>query len=615
MCGIALLFDLRAKDLAIRMENALSRMQHRGPDGKGLYVDDQVVIGHRRLSIVDIEGSRQPMLDPSGRYCLTFNGEIYNYRELRNLLSAHWSFQTNGDTEVLLAGLIVFGQGFLERLEGMWAFALWDRQEQSILLSRDRMGKKPLYYSKQQTGFACASELPTLRTLSHDSWHEDEDSTADYLRYGYFLPGYTAYREVEEVLPGHWIRWDSRTRNLEQHPYWQLVVDPFQGPPKAAVELVRETLVEAVQKRLVADVEVGAFLSGGVDSSLIVGIATQFQDNRLKTFTIGFDNPAFDERKYALRAANHFGTDHHAEQLSHFVHADLENLLLEHVGQPFQDSSLLPTALVSKVAARQVKVVLSGDGGDELFSGYQRYQARAILRWYTRLPRSLRKASQKLLRTLPEPGVHHSRSLLKKAHLFCDVVDRMDEETPYIAPLMFREAERQQLAPDLARRGHQPPGIPTFSEMDDIARMMRADALVYLPQDILTKVDRASMASSIEARAPFLDHKVVELAFSLPSSYHRYGLSGKRMLKAAFNDILPEWIWKRRKQGFAIPVHQWFRQELGSSLSKLLGESINSPLNMNFVESLLAEHKSGTRDHGYRLWLIYAYLIWRKRAI
>ena len=258
-----------------------------------------------------------------------------------------------------------------------------------------------------------------------------------------------------------------------------------------------------------------------------------------------------------------------------------------------------------------MKVALSGDGGDELFSGYQRYQARTMLRWYTKLPRPLRQRGERLLRLLPEPDQHHSRSILKKAHLFCDVADRVEEETPYIAPIMFQRSLRIELAPDIVDRGHAPPQLLESAKADDLLQMMHADALVYLPQDILTKVDRASMAASLEVRAPFLDSSVVELAFSLPGKWHRHGMQGKRMLRAAFEDVLPAWLWKRRKQGFGVPIQHWFRSGLDSELEQLLNGPNLGPLRPIPVLALLNQHRSGQRDHGGRLWLLYSYLRWR----
>jgi asparagine synthase (glutamine-hydrolysing) len=266
--------------------------------------------------------------------------------------------------------------------------------------------------------------------------------------------------------------------------------------------------------------------------------------------------------------------------------------------------------MVSELAAQHVKVVLSGDGADELFSGYQRYQARTLLRWYTRLPAALRNNITRLVRALPEPMAHHSRSLLKKAHLFADLADAYDESHPYVAPALYSRKQFLQLAPELAHAGQQPPSIPQQSEPDDIGQMMLADALVYLPQDILAKVDRASMACSLEARAPFLDTAVIELAFSLPRHRHRNRFSGKRFLHEVFKDLLPANIWQRRKQGFSVPIHAWFRGAMGEDLEQMLS-SLVLPLNANYVSGMLKEHREYRRDHGHRLWNIYNYCVWK----
>jgi len=612
MCGFAFLYQpaLHPAETRNRVEAALCTLRHRGPDEEGLAEAGAAMLGHRRLSIIDLSGSHQPLSEPLGRHWLVFNGEIYNYAEVRDCWLRDWPFRNQGDTEVLLAALVTRGVAALQGMEGMWAFAWWDAEAKRLVLGRDRMGKKPLFYQVSSTGFACASELPALRKLDGEAWSEDFDSTADYLRYGYPLPGFTAYQEAREVLPGHVLTW-SAVDGVRQEPFWQLELRDFAGGVEQARMQLREAFVNAVERRLVADVEVGAFLSGGVDSSLVAGIVRRELGRSLKTFTVGFQERAFDEREFARLAADAFETEHHEEMLEDWDETNLERLISQHVGQPFADASLLPTTLVSQVAARQVKVALSGDGGDELFSGYQRYQARALLRWYTRLPGTMRVGVERLVRALPEPMAHHSRSVIKKAHLFVDVAARQAAETPYIAPLLFSPEQLRALAPDLAGRGHTPPGIPEATEPDDLQRMMAADALVYLPQDILVKVDRASMAQSLEARAPFLDRKVVELAFSLPRRWHRRGWSGKRMLRETFGDLLPEALWRRRKQGFGVPLHDWFRGRLGARLQEWLLES-PGPLSASVVGELLGTHQAWRRDHGYRLWLIYVYLLWRR---
>ena len=607
MCGLIFQYHGAAQaSTSVRehMACALQALAHRGPDEQQMIALGPAIFGHARLSIIDLAASHQPMTTADGRYALAFNGEIYNYRELREALAGRWQFRTEGDTETLLAGLVLEGEAFLPRLEGMWAFAFWDNENRTLLLSRDRMGKKPLYYTMSETGLACASELPALRKLLDASWAEDLDSIADYFRYGYCLPGYTAWQNVFEVRPGSWLRW-SPGGDIEQRSYWSIPF-PGEGPCASDEELI-ETMRQAVRKRLIADVEVGAFLSGGIDSSLVCALAQPELTQAIRTYTIGFAEKAYDERPYAEQAARHIGTQHHAEVLVEWDEGRLETLLKNHVGQPFADSSMLPTALVSQVAARDVKVALSGDGGDELFGGYQRYQARMILRWYTRLPKALRRLAEAAVRTLPEPVAHHSRSVLKKAHLFVDVAQRLQDETPYIAPVMFRSTQFAALFPDLVGRGHTPPGLLEETRLEDLQRMLFADALVYLPQDILLKVDRASMAHGLETRAPFLDHKVVELAFSRPVRQHMALGDGKRWLKSAFHDCLPSGIWERRKQGFAVPVNAWFRGPLGESLLDKL-QTHAGPINR--VEGLryLEEHQGQGRDHGYRLWMMHAYL-------
>ncbi|MDT8382973.1 MAG: asparagine synthase (glutamine-hydrolyzing) [Gammaproteobacteria bacterium] len=616
MCGFSFLLDRRIPppQAKQRMERSLQAMQHRGPDDGHIEVSGDTMLGHRRLSVIDLAGSRQPMSDPTGRYLLAYNGEIYNYVDVRNQLDGRWAFTTKGDTEVLLAGLVLQGASFLERLEGMWAFAFWDSQERCLLLGRDRMGKKPLFFQPlPEGGMTCASEIPSLRKLSDEPWHESLDSTADYLRYGYYLPGTTAYQDVCEVLPGHTLGW-SPGKSIEAKAYWSLPLNPFQGTRKQAKFVLQEKMFAAVERRLVSDVEVGAFLSGGVDSSLIVSILVDQLNVSPKTFTIGFEEKSYDESMFADLVAKRFSTEHYVEYLKEWDSGVLEKLIFEHVGQPFSDPSILPTAMLSKLAASHVKVALSGDGGDELFSGYQRYQARVLLQWYTRLPILVRKNIRYVVESIPEPMVHHSHSLIKKAHLFLDTVDRQAGETSYIAPLMFSNEEFSGLAPDLIGRGHRPPKLPDETDLDDIYKMMASDALIYLPQDILQKVDRASMAYSLETRAPFLDSEVVKTAFSIPRQWHRRGMVGKRMLRETFSGFLPDNIWKRRKQGLGVPVGRWFRENLGRELEGLI-EDVDMPLNKLWLKEMLVSHRENKRDQGLQLWMIYIYLLWKRNGM
>lgn len=612
MCGLTFIHDSRHDGNEGRSRAALDVLARRGPDAADLLATGKVTLGHRRLAIVDLEGNRQPLRSPDGRFVLAFNGEIYNHAERRAALKARWRFESRGDTEVLLATLLLDGPIGLNELDGMWAFALWDTQVDELLLGRDRLGKKPLFFAPGEDRFAAASELPALRLLDGRRWTEDLDSTADYLRYGFPLPGHTFFTEVTEVLPGHVVTWRPGT-TFRSSRWWQPPLPgSFAGRRTEVGDALREAFGRSVRNRLVADVEVGAFLSGGIDSSLVVAEAARALSRPLKTFSVGFAHASFDESRFAASVAERFHTDHHVTRLEGFDEQQLESLLDTRIGQPFADPSLLPTALVAESAARHVKVALSGDGADEMFSGYQRYQAGILMRWYARAPRVLRAPLEALLRRLPESDVHHSRSLLKKAQMFTELTQR-EAMRHYVAPGFFSAMEFAELAPHLEGRGHSLPHLDNIETLDDLARMMHMDALVYLPQDILVKVDRATMHHSLESRAPFLGKDVIELAMSLPAAWHRGAIAGKRLLRETFAHTLPAPIWARRKQGFSVPVATWFRGELGE---RLLEGVMNDtgPLQAEGVRNMVKRHRSRERDMGLPLWLIYTYLRWRQRV-
>lgn len=612
MCGVVFAFrpDLKQDALSACMDQAVRRLRHRGPDGEGSSGHLPWAMGHRRLAVIDPAGSPQPMSDPQKRWWLSYNGELYNYRDLRRRLTTHWEFKSQGDVEVVLAGLITSGPEFLQQMEGMWALALWDSQARELLLVRDRMGQKPLYFQTNGRMMACASELRALAPLSWFDWQEDNRSTADFLRYGYYLPGSTAYQNVQELLPGHWLRW-SPGRPPQQQAYWRLKPGGFKGSRAEAGQILVEALTTGVRRRLVSDVEVGALLSGGIDSSLVLSIAQNRLGQRLKTFTIGFDDPAYDERVYARRVAHRCGSEHHEQVLAPDDGLKLLDPLIQGMHQPFGDASLMPTAMVSRLASRHVKVVISGDGGDELFGGYHHYLARSWLRWYTRLPKDLKHKAGRAIGLFERNRLLGLLGLGPQAQRFADLLMRMENESPYIAPLNYCQDDFKQLVPDLWNSGHHGPCLPSEARLSDLQRMMISDSLVYLPQDILTKVDRASMAFSLEVRSPFLDRRVVELAFGLPSHWHRFGWRGKRMLHDNFKALLPAVVWRRRKQGFAVPLNQWFKNGLQNTLKDMINQ-IDSPLCARFVHRMINDHVSGRHDFGHRLWHLYVYLRWRK---
>ncbi|WP_250657347.1 asparagine synthase (glutamine-hydrolyzing) [Alkalimarinus coralli] len=616
MCGLAMLYSEHATqgDLRSRMECALGKIEHRGPDEGAIWQSGQSVIGHRRLSIIDLSDSHQPMKCPNSRFVLAFNGEIYNYQDLRLSLSQRWNFKTGGDTEVLMAGLLLEGSDFLKKLKGMWAFALWDSQLKELLLSRDRFGKKPLFFADFGKELTVASEIAALRALvGQNRLTEDLDSAADYFRSGLCLPGNTIYQQVKEILPGHLARW-KQGQDVKQEPYWQMQFEPYTGTIEDAGEQLKGLLKDAVSSRLVADVEVGAFLSGGVDSSLLASILVKDYGVKLKTFTIGFTDSRYDESRYAEQVAKWLGTGHYVETITSLDISILEDLVIKNIGQPFADPSLLPTALVSEVAAKQVKVAISGDGADEIFCGYQRYQAMLLFQWYFSVPKKLRGVVSRFVNALPSSTSHHSRSILKKAQLFVELAQRQQESPEFGPPRLASESIFSKLAPDLSLRGHSLPHLSNALNDDDVYQMMLNDLSVYMPQDILVKVDRASMASSLEVRSPFLDHEIVQFAFSLPRHWHRSGLLGKRMLRSTFSSYLPKDVWQRRKQGFSVPISDWFMGDLGDRLLEMLNITEGLILDKSFVIKALSTHRAKKADYSSVLWAVYIYLVWRRQT-
>ncbi|MCP5479020.1 MAG: asparagine synthase (glutamine-hydrolyzing) [Rhodanobacteraceae bacterium] len=610
MCG--LLFhaanDALSDESRRNFERGLKLLRHRGPDGTGIAAANGALLGHQRLSIIDIGGGVQPMSDPSRSRHLIFNGEIYNYRDLRRQLGSTWQFRTDSDTEVLLAGLCTEGVDFLSRADGMWAFVFWDDRSRSLLAARDRMGEKPLFYVQPTTDeLSFASELPALRKITPGrSWVEDPDSTADYFRYGFALPGHTAFKGVHEVPAAHALTWQSH-KPAQITRYWSPKVERFHGTRADAEERIRDLLERSVQRRLVADVEVGALLSGGLDSSIVSTIAADKLARPLRTFSASFQNSTFDESAQAKRVADRIGSHHVARRVTEDMLQEFDETLCRHVGQPFADPSTLPTAAVTKLASESVKVALGGDGADELFCGYERYRATRLLGWYRRLPGPVRRAIRWSIGKVREPLHHHSGSLLKRAHLFVRAEQSGLSVDQYVAPTLFSTAQIERIRPDLSGRGHQHPVVDWAVDQDEARQMMCQDLVTYLSQDILAKVDRASMASSLEVRSPFLCHELVEFALQLPSDWLGGALGGKKILRHAYANRLSSETLGRRKQGFAVPVGEWFKGQLGADLRARLARQ-DTGLSTACVLQLLDEHVNGHRDHGLQLWAIRCYL-------
>jgi asparagine synthase (glutamine-hydrolysing) len=569
MCGIAGFVGSGTSGTRGTLEAMTRRLSHRGPDGEGLWVDEphRVFLGHRILAIVDLANGQQPMLTADGKLAITYNGEIYNHKELRRELeAAGHQFQTDhSDTEVLLYAYRQWGPKMLPRLNGMWAFAIYDAANQVLFLSRDRFGKKPLFYYFDGTTLVFASELTSLILHPEVPRSFDQESLKKLFAYG-FIPAPRALLENVRKLPaGHWMKFDLGKRQIEIQEYWRFEFDPFPKIPKDpeqewGSELIR-LLDTAVKRRLDADVPVGVFLSGGIDSSLVATLATRHQAV-VETFSIGFSEKSFDEREYAQLMAKRLGTQHFEEVFSIEHCLDFAPSVAQNLDEVFGDSSILPTTLVSKLARTRVKVVLGGDGSDELFAGYDPFQAlRFAIPYHRFTPKAGHAAIHALANRLPVSHVNMSLDFKVKRMLRGLSYSREYWLPTWMGPLHQMEiadlfgtpVEPEELYSEAVDAWNEP------SARTDVDRAMQFYLRLYLPDDILVKVDRASMAYGLEARAPFLDIDLVNFVRRIPSEYKLRGRTTKYLLKEAARSLLPAEIIDRRKKGFGVPIGRWFQ--------------------------------------------------------
>ena len=606
------------------LEAMTARLAHRGPDGVGYHYEPGAALGHRRLSIIDVEGGAQPLSNEDGRVWATFNGEIYNFQPLRaELERGGHVFRTRSDTEVLVHLYEDLGPRLVERLRGMFALAIWDSRTRTLFLARDRLGKKPLVYRCDEEGLRFASELKSL--MVDDGFRRDVDLAAldDYLTYQYVPHPRTIFQCARKLPPAHIGVWRDGALSIER--YWRPAYAPVSSRgPREDAKAVRETLTEAVRLRMVSDVPLGAFLSGGVDSTIVVGIMQSLSSRPIQTFSIGFSVPEYDETEYARLAARRLGTEHHEFHVSPDAAAAAEDLA-ECYDEPFGDSSAIPTYYVARETRRHVKAALTGDGGDEVFLGYERYRA---VRWgeaFDRLPGWLRRCvAADLWQRAPTPGLQKSR--LRQAKRFLEVLGNSPTARYRQLVTVFSDARRASLySPELAReleRREPTPWIDAiYDELPDrdfLTRTGYVDLLTYLPGDILTKVDVASMAHGLECRCPFLDHELVELVGRMPVDRKlRWGRS-KAILKEAFADLLPGPIARRRKMGFGAPLDRWLRGELRGMLEETLfsrdarDRGWFAPA---AVRRLVDEHQSGRWDHSHRLWALLTLEAWARRRL
>ena len=605
MCGIAGFVGPGDEQTLRRMAD---RLAHRGPDDDGFLSDSRLAthLAHRRLSILDIGGGHQPMVTVDERLAIVFNGEIYNFRELRAELEREGAqFQTHhSDTEVLLHAWRHWREGMFERLNGMWAFALLDRERRELILSRDRFGKKPLYYHASPNGFVFSSELISLREHPTVPSSLSQRALQKYFAYG-FVPAPLSLIEGVHKLPGgHWMRVDLDSLSCQTHRYWSYRPEPFDVRPANAetqwTEQLLALLQAAVDRRLVADVPVGSFLSGGLDSSVVSALAMRrLGREHLKTFTIGFEEASFDESAHARLVADHIGAEHHVETLSIQRALDIMPQIAARLDEPIADSSILPTFLLCQHARRHVTVAIGGDGADELFAGYDPFKALRYANWYEKLtPRPVHRAVSMLAARLPVSHGYMSFDFrLKRMLRGLDHPQNLRLPV-WMAPLAPSEMESLFRTPiDLEDLYSE--SIDAWDGCDSTDPVDRTIAFyinLYLQDDILVKVDRASMMNSLEVRAPFLDSELVDFVRRLPSDVKLRGGTTKWILKQAAEKLVPAYIINRSKQGFGVPIGQWFRDGAIPSWAE------RPAVNGDFRADKYSEHLAQRSDERAFLW-------------
>ncbi|MGE3467706.1 MAG: asparagine synthase (glutamine-hydrolyzing) [Pyrinomonadaceae bacterium] len=621
MCGIAGFISRtseRRDDRSALLDAMCSVITHRGPDEQGTAVVGRAAMGMRRLSIIDLATGQQPIYNTDKMKLIVFNGEIYNYLEIKKDLEAlGYVFRTNSDTEAIIHAFDHYGPDCLKMLRGMFAFAIWDESEETLFLARDRVGKKPLFYTVANGEFVFGSEIKVL--LEHGGLIREIDHGAldAYLTFGYIPEELCIFKGVNKLAPGHFLIY--RKGDIRTEQYWDLDYsgESLREPEDEIADDLLGQLRDAVKVRLISEVPLGAFLSGGVDSSAVVGLMSQLMDEPVKTFSIGFKEDSFDELKYARIAANHFGTEHHEFILT----PDLVNLvddLVWHFDEPFADSSALPTFMVSKLAREHVTVALSGDGGDELFAGYTRYVTERDRSGLGRLPKSIR---MNLIRPLSEALPHGARGKNYLFNISLDAAGRyIDSISHFNGPRkrrLYSSEIRTKMNGSFARGEKLYREITKRSETDDaVDNLLYLDSKTYLPSDILTKVDRMSMASSLETRSPLLDHRLIEYATRIPSHLKLKGRETKYIFKKAVKGLVPDEILHREKQGFGVPINEWINLQLKERIVGDLSDRRSLErgyFDPKYVSLLIDEHARGRRDHSHALWTLWMLELWHRR--
>ena len=622
ICGIYYTDQNRSVDPNL-LRDMTQTLYHRGPDDEGYYCNNNIGLGHRRLSIIDLDSGRQPIYNETGSIAIVFNGEIYNYKELKaELIRKNHIFKTNTDTETIVHLYEELGEDCVNKLRGMFAFAIWDQKKQQIFLARDRLGIKPLYYYYKNGKFLFGSEIKAI--LQDQTIQRDIDFKAmdEYFTYLYVRAPRTIFQGIQKLLPGHTLICNHNGVKVKK--YWDLQnFDSCKLSEKELEERLYELLEESVRIRLMSDVPLGAFLSGGVDSSAIVAIMSRIMDSKVITSSIGFKETRFDETSYARMVARHLQTDHH----EHIVMPDAVNLiskLVWHFDEPFADSSAVPTYYVSKMTRENVKVALSGDGGDENFAGYRNYYIDMQENRFRIGPDFIRKYIFGTLSSL-YPQADYLPQFLRGKTFLRNLSFSPVEAYHNTKSIFNREFKEKLFSNDLKHKinGYDP--IEVFREYyhrpetnNHLSHLLYLDMKTYLVDDILTKVDRMSMANSLEVRVPLLDHKLVEFIATIPPNYKLKGKIGKYIFKETMAPYLPDDILKRKKWGFGVPVGTWLKNELREFAEGMLfsNKSMNRGFfNTECVRKIWTDHQNGARNHTHHLWSLLIFEIWHSKYI
>ena len=640
MCGIVGFRSIKQfQALQEFLPEAVAKLRHRGPDDSGLFFDEPygIGLGHRRLSIIDLtEAGRQPMSSDDGTVHIVYNGEVYNFKEIRETMKKKGhGFKSNTDTEVILKSYIQWGIECLQRFVGMFSLAIWDGRNQCLYLARDRLGIKPLFYYFDKKHLLFASELKGLMAFKIFEREVEHDSISLFLHYQYVPSPKTIFKNTYKLLPGNYLKFDGK--QLSTNVYWS----PPHGTESVSstamdeekqVQQLEDLLTQAVDARLISDVPLGALLSGGIDSSLIVALMQKVSSTPVRTFSIGFYEEGYDEAPWAAKVAGHLDTDHTELYVTPQEAMEVIPSLPEIFDEPFADSSAIPTCLVCQMARDHVTVALSGDGGDEQFSGYVRYwSTQAVATRLKHLPGSVKSAAAALLGTIPYRWVERcylpwSQYLPQRFRVanFPDkwqkLIQLLDQATiadiyRMTVCLWSKDEVLQLMGKYLPESQYE----KTFSETEDrpiLSRLMQVDQKTYLPDAMLTKVDRASMATSLEIRVPLLDHRVVEYTALLPDDLKYRNGTGKYLLKKILTRYLPANLLERPKMGFGVPIDRWFRKELKDLLLDYLSPKRlkkEGLFDHTLVEDRLKEHISGQMNHQYRLWALLVWEMWRER--